>query len=414
MSQELALEKIKSGENTVILGQAGTGKSFVINKITDNTTVKCAPAGIAALNIEGMTCHKMFNLPVGKPQEQDYFIVGNTMRNLFKGSSPVDTVVIDEVGQLRADYLDMIDSKLRTLRRNNKPFGGIQVVGSGDFYQLEPIVPDNERRGFRKRYKSPYCFDAESWDFDVVELTKVYRQSDERQVRLLQSIREKDKWYKRALDVIQEEAKPYDPVETTMHLCCYKTDAHRINRMWYKRVDEKEHVYNCQNDAGWKEAECAVPFKVKLKVGCRVLVKANNTDGGYVNGDKGWVVDCTPLSVFVKLDRNGQTVEVIPNKWDKHKYGTSGDKVTKEVESSYTQIPLLLGYAVTTHSVQGMTLDDVAIDFGQGCFAAGQAYVALSRIRDLKNMSFVNDIYPSDIIVRDEVVEFYENLRGRF
>lgn len=412
MSQEVALDRINSGENVVVLGQAGTGKSYTSDLITDANTVKCAPTGIAALNIGGMTCHSMFNLPIGKPSEDDFFIVGNTMSSLFGASSPIKRVIIDEIGMLRADHLDMIDSKLRTLRRNTKPFGGIQVVGFGDFYQLEPIVAQDERRYFNKRYSSPFCFSAESWDFSVSELTKVYRQSDQRQVALLKSIREKDKWYERAIGIIQDEAKDYDPSPTTLHLCCYKTDANKINKMWYKMLDGKEHKYQAINEAGWKEAERVVPEILKLKQGCRVLVKSNCKEGSYVNGDRGSVVGFEPDGVWVKLDRNQLEVKVIPNKWEKFKYGTSGDKVSKKVESTYTQIPLLLGYGVTVHACQGMTLDDVAIDFGQGCFSSGQAYVALSRIKDLRNMSFVTEMFPSDVIIREEVTDFYNSIRG--
>ena len=175
MSQELAIEKIKSGENVVVLGQAGTGKTYTIDQIVDQNTVKCAPTGIAALNVGGMTCHSMFNLPVGKPSDEDYFVVGKTMERLFGSGSPITRVCCDEIGMLRADYLDMIDSKLRTLRRNTKPFGGIQFVGSGDFYQLEPIIGRDEVRYFNKRYNSPYCFDADSWDFSLTRFVSLCR-----------------------------------------------------------------------------------------------------------------------------------------------------------------------------------------------------------------------------------------------
>ncbi len=412
MSQELAIEKIKSGENVVVLGQAGTGKTYTIDQIVDQNTVKCAPTGIAALNVGGMTCHSMFNLPVGKPSDEDYFVVGKTMERLFGSGSPITRVCCDEIGMLRADYLDMIDSKLRTLRRNTKPFGGIQFVGSGDFYQLEPIIGRDEVRYFNKRYNSPYCFDADSWDFSVIELTKVFRQEDERQVALLKSIREKDKWCDRAIEVIQAEAKEYDPSPNTLHLCCYKTDANKVNKMWYRRLDGKEKTYLADNKAKWKEVELSVPEKLTLRVGCRVLVKANDKEGEYVNGDRGEVLGFEPDGVWIRLDRNQKEVRVVSNTWEKFKYGVSSGKINKQVESTYTQIPLMLGYAVTVHSCQGMTLDDVAIDFGQGCFSAGQAYVALSRIKDLRNISFVNEIYPTDIIVREEVNDFYDSLRG--
>lgn len=406
--QQQIRDLIERGENVVILGVAGSGKSFMIDQITDDQTIKCAPTGIAALNIGGVTCHKMFALPTGIPQEEDYFIIGGLMAQLCAGND-VKRIIIDEGMMLSADFLDMIDSKLRTLRRNSLPFGGIQMVLVGDLFQLEPVLSNKESKSFKKKYKTPFCFSSDCFDFKVVELTKVFRQEKEEQVKLLNSIRLDDENAESSLDKIAEIAKEYQPTEATLHLCCYKRDADVINKIWYSQVKGEESTYKAVSDKKWRDA--VVPDKIKLKVGCRVLIKANDRDGNYVNGDRGRITMLSPAGAMVRLD-SGRQVMVEPYKWEKYDYKSKNGAVEKVVESTYTQLPLLLGYGVSIHNAQGMTLEDVAIDFGQGCFAHGQCYVALSRIKDLENMSFVQPPHRDDIIVDQRVKDFYNSILG--
>ena len=408
--QKYVVERVNEGDNFCLLGQGGTGKSRTLNHVVDNKTIKCAPTGIAALNIGGITAHKLFGLPVGPVKDEDYFSISKTGERLFSGTEAYK-VILDEAAMLRADFLDMIDSKLRNLRRNNLPFGGIQMVLSGDFYQLEPIVDKQNRRSFYKKYNSPFCFESDSWCFDVEELTTVYRQNNPEQVELLDHIRRKSRYAEECLEELYKNSSEYNPTETTLHLCCYKTDAEKINRKWYNKIKGQERTYLSVSDGKeWNESEKIVPDILKLKVGCRVLIKANHKEGEYVNGDKGTIVDLSPIGVVVRLD-NGKEVFVEPYKWDKFNYENKNGKLEKVIESSYTQIPLLLGYGVSIHNIQGMTLTDAAIDFGAGCFSHGQAYVALSRITDLNNLSFVNEPSIEDIIVNREVDRFYKRLR---
>jgi len=404
--QQLALNKMLSGEDIFLTGLGGAGKSYTIEQFMKKryrTTALCSPTGIGAVNVGGTTCHKMFGLPIGIPTEAEINTVNSNMKKLF-GSGSIKSIIIDEIGILRADMLDIIDRKLRIATGKAKKFGGIQMMGVGDFYQLEPIRTNKEKKYFDKNYPSPFCFDSHCWDFETIELTKSYRQDKKEQVDVLNSIRTKDENFERALEYISDNAKPYTLDDPILHLSCYKKDAAIINDLWYKRLNARSKTYKAEKTGKWNQTP--VDEELSLKVGCRVLIRANNTMNGYVNGDKGVVLAFEPEGVHVQLD-TGVEVFVEPCKWETFKYTTSDHGLNKEVDNTFKQIPLSLGYAITVHNAQGLTLDNVALDFGDGCFSHGQAYVALSRIRDLTNIRLVDNIYPSDIICKDRVRKFY-------
>lgn len=410
--QQEAIRQIREGKNLFLTGSGGVGKSWVIDQVTDENTLLCAPSGIAALNIGGITCHRAFGLPLGIPVEKDYF-PSKKVQDLFYGDA-VKRIIVDEVGMLRTDYLVLMNRKLQHIKRNTKPFGGIQVVPVGDFYQIEPILKNSEKEFFD--FESKFCFSSKLWDFPTIELTEVKRQSDKRQILMLNSIRRKDRFFKRALEYIQKECKPYEPTEDTLHLCSYNRDADVINERYYNRISGEEKTYVASFPSNWGN-DRPVDEVLKLKVGVRVLICQNCIDGGYVNGERGVVLgfgtdpERKPYVIVEKT--NGDVVNVFQGQWEKHSYkkekrlGGDGEILVKNVDANYLQIPLKYGWAVSVHKSQGMTLDDVAIDVGSGCFSHGQAYVALSRIRDLRNLSFVNPMLPEDIIVRPEVKRFY-------
>lgn len=233
---------------------------------------------------------------------------------------------------------------------------------------------------------------------------------------MLNSIRRKDKHYKKALQYIQKECKPYEPNENTFHLCCYNNDAARINETYYNKIVGEERVFCAKVPQNWGK-ERPVDEVLKFKEGTRVVICQNSLEGLYVNGERGTVVGYGRTSdeeefIYVEKD-DGETVPVIEGTWEKYSYNKrkkvsgDGEELVKNVDATYKQFPLKYGWAVSIHKAQGMTLDDVAIDVGSGCFSHGQAYVALSRIKDLRNLSFVKPMLPQDIIVREEVKRFY-------
>ena len=403
--QQRAIDLVNKGKNVFITGSGGVGKSWVIRQIADEKSILVAPTGVAAINIGGATCHSVFSPPFGLVASGDEYKVTTGARKLF-GSGKVKRIIIDEVGMLRADYLDLIDKKLKHICHNKKPFGGIQVVVVGDFYQLEPIVSDDEMEYFREKYKSPFAFSAKSWNFDVVELTEVKRQSDITQINLLNAIRKDTDDSDVCLEQIIQMAKPYENCSETLHLCAYNNDSVKINKYWFSQIDQPAFTYTANYTDNWGKQQ-PVPEKVMVKRGSKVLICANDVSRQYVNGDRGVVVDYTPYSVIIELDSTGVLVEVKEHIWEKVKYSKVGSKIIKDVVGKFSQIPLRMGWAVSIHKSQGMTLDKAAIDVGKGCFGHGQLYVALSRIKDLTQLSFVRNIDIDNLIVREEVKEFY-------
>lgn len=404
--QQQAIEMIKSGKNIFITGSGGVGKSWVINQVTDKHTIVTAPTGIAALNVKGITCHKAFGLPIGIPQRSDYAKSNRNVNNLFGGTG-IKRIIIDEVGMLRADYLDLINHRLQQARYNKLPFGGIQVVLVGDFYQLEPIVSEMEQPYFYKSYKTPFAFGAKCWNFDTIELSKVYRQSDERQIQLLNSVRKKESDYTQSLAEISSMSLDTD--DGCLHLCSYKKDASTINTRYYDQVQGTKKTYTSYISGHWNDSEKAVDDVINLKVGCKVLICANDKLGMYVNGDRGTVVALHNDSIDVQLE-SGEAVNVEYFTWEKYKYNKVGSSFSKDVDGMFKQLPVRLGWAVVIHKAQGMSLDNVSLDIGRGCFSHGQLYVALSRIRDLTKLHLSRPIREEDVIVRPEVKEFYGHM----
>ena len=403
--QQEALEAIKSGKSVFIFGAGGVGKSYVIKQILDDDTVLCSPTGIAALNIGGTTCHSAFGLPREYPLLSDWSKVGKAFREVFGLGSNIKRIVIDEAGMLRAEQLDIIDHRLKLVRRNKKPFGGLQVVLVGDFFQLEPIVTKQDKPLLEKEYKSPFCFHSRAWNFETIELTEVVRQSDAIQVELLNAIRKGSDNAGEALATIQANALPYVNDSSTLHLCCYNQDADAINYHWYNRIASNEKTYFAKG----KDNGCGVSESLKLKVGTKVIICANDGENGYTNGERGTVEQLFPNAVEVRKD-NGQLVSVVPFTWEKYKLHKVDGKYKYILDSIYTQLPLKMGWAISIHKSQGMTLDKAAIDVGRGCFSNGQLYVAISRLKDLNNISFVTHVGKENIKVSEHVKAFYTSI----
>lgn len=407
--EQLAAKKaIESGENVFVTAAGGYGKSALLNSVDQSKSVLSAPTGIAALNVNGTTLHKVFGLPIGIPTDADKYKVPPKMRQLFQYNT-IKKVFIDEIGMCRPDYLDIIDARLKTIKGNKKPFGGIQMVVFGDFHQIQPIVKPEEHK-FWSTYDSCFAFSAKSWEFNTIELTKPFRTTNMNQLDILSHIRtRKEGWnnkFKELMDISTEYPKDSD----ILHLCAYKADAEGVNNHHFNKIEGKTQTFFSKSYGTEKfnDSEKPVPDTLQLKVGCKVLVKANDISGMYVNGDRGVV---TSLGKdYVDVEVRGSIVRIEAFNWDKYGYTASGEKI---VVARYKQIPLLLGYAITTHSVQGMTLDEAILDVGRGCFAHGQFYMAISRLRDLAKLGFTDKskVTMDNVIVREEVIDYYRSLK---
>lgn len=406
--QQEAKSRIEKGENICVMAEGGRGKSYLLNNLDQRNSVIVAPTGIAALNVGGSTMHKVFGLPIGEPTDADKYKIPFNMKKLFTGNK-IKTIFADEIFMTRPDYLDIISSRLQTIKGNKKLFGGLNWVSFGDPFQVEPIIKPEEKR-FWEKYETRFAFSAKSWDFNTIELTIPFRTTNLDQLDILSHIRTKKDGWKQKFENLLEISKEFPKNSDVLHLCAYKNSAEEINRYHFNKIGGTIVEFKGRNVGKdpFKDNELPVPLVQPLKVGCKVLVKANSQDGSYVNGDRGVVVALGKDYADVEL--RGNTVRIFENKWEKFGY----ENCEKVVVGRYTQIPLLLGWGITGHSAQGMTLDEAIIDVGRGCFAHGLFYMMISRLRDLRNAGFINksSISTENVIVRQEVLDYYAKLRN--
>lgn len=411
-SQQVAYDAAQSGKNIFITGSGGNGKSFLTKALTTPRTVVVAPTGIAALNVNGSTCHRTFGLPFGLPVAKDFQTVSAKVAKLFGGDF-VQRIIISEVGMVRTDMLSLIDKKLRLMRGSSLPFGGIQVIVEGDFYQLEPIVSRQEEEHFYDKHEHPFAFGSKSWEFTTYELTDPQRHPNIDHYNILNKIRVGDKsGLKELLDV----SKPYELSSEISHLCCYNRDAANVNSHWYKANSNKEYHFKAYIEGSITEKDVPVPEDLLIKIGCKVMLCANDTAGLYVNGDMGLVAMVTPATIMVMLTKNDTDiiVEVERFAWNTFGYSRVGGNLAKDIAGTFVQFPIALGWAISVHKSQSLTLDSVAIHTGSGTFSHGQFYTACSRVRDLTNLSFIRkgNISYKDLIVKQEVKDFYNGKSG--
>lgn len=411
-TQEEAIKVINSGENVVITGKGGSGKSHIIKQVTDSKTVLAAPYGIAALNIDGETVASTFGVPSGIPTDEDLNKITPSFRALFE-SDYVKRIIVDEVGTLRADHLDFINDKLQKIKKNTLPFGGIQMILVGDFYQLPPIIASEEKSVYRRlRYRSGWVFHSKVWkdaNFKVTNLTKNYRQENEEHSKVLEAIRTKNDDVDWAIDKINSWCYNKGSTDKGLYLCSYNKDVDRINGEYYKASKEKAKIYRAVIKDKFNMSDANVKKEVKLKIGLAVVICANCKERTYRNGELGTILKMHKDYVVVKK-QDGEIVSVVNHTWKTHKTKLGVGGVTRQEIGSMSQMPLRLGYALTIHKAQGMTLDSLYIDFGKLVRSSGLAYVSLSRGRDMTKVGLKRKLTIDDILIDKHVENFYRGL----
>ncbi|SEG41919.1 Helicase [Halpernia humi] len=410
-----------------LTGKAGTGKTTFLNEFVAKTQKKhivVAPTGIAAINAGGVTIHSMFGLPLRTFLPTLERVDTNSAMNIsdlmphfryrkdkLKLLREVEIVIIDEVSMLRADVLDMMDFSLRLIRRNQQKFGGVQMLFIGDLYQLPPVVRDEHI--LRKCYASPFFFESlaiKELPFITIELEKVYRQTDEYFLSILNSIRDGN------CDEIDFEKlnsryiPDFEPKEEAyVYLTSHNRMADEINHKKIKDLKTKLFKYQAKIVGDFKENQYPNEDVLELKVGAQVMFIRNDaTEKRYFNGKLAEVTYLDDDEVTVLLDDSDTEIKLKKEVWEQKRYSLDGQKnIQEEVLGSFEQYPIRLAWAVTIHKSQGLTFDRLIIDAGKS-FASGQVYVALSRCRTLEGIVLKSKITP-DVIFSDKRISTFQS-----
>ena len=434
--QQALFDYIEGSENNIfVTGRAGTGKSTLLTYLIENTKKKvavCAPTGVAALNVGGVTIHSLFGFPFGILGTED--IGRHLNRRTREVLAAIDMLVIDEVSMVNADLMDTMSRAMGIARGRRKlPFGGAQVVMFGDPYQLAPVPGNNEERAYMaENYQSNWFFDAHVWREDSLEryeLSEIFRQHDEHFKEILNAIRD-GSCTQEMLDYINQCGNRFPPHDDVIRLATINESVNSVNRHRMARLESKPKTFNAVFSAADEKAfgrTLPADPVLELKVGAQVMFIKNddsstikNPNGTgllkrWVNGTIGTVVDL-PSSGGVVVEVDGETFDVGRSTWEKVRYEIDEqfDEALGRVKevliavplAEFQQIPLRLAWAVTVHKSQGQTYDEVVIDMGRGAFSPGQTYVALSRVRSLDGLYLTRAIRMSDIMVDQDVLRF--------
>ncbi len=407
-----------TSKNVFITGRAGTGKSTLLKLFRDTTKKKIvvlAPTGVSALNVQGQTIHSFFRFKTDiTPDKIKKLSAQSHTKKIFM---KLKTIVIDEISMVRSDLLDCID---RFMRLNGEyadlPFGGVQMIFIGDLYQLPPVVTSKEREIFSSYYPSPYFFDAhafENFSMEFLELEKIYRQTDENFIHLLNTIRNNSA-KENDLKAINERFNPdFEPSQKDffIYLTTTNQQAQEINHAQLGKIPGKLHSYLGEKSGDFESNYLPTTMALSLKERAQIMMLNNDADGRWVNGSLGEIVKIFTEDgqdmIQVKL-ADGEIENIIPHTWklSRFSYDAKADKLVSETIGSFTQYPLMLAWAVTIHKSQGKTFDHVIIDIGKGTFSHGQMYVALSRCTTLNGIVLKKPIQKHHIFMDWKVVRF--------
>lgn len=422
-----ALQLITHTRQSVFLtGKAGTGKSTFLKYICNHTNKKyvvLALTGIAAINAGGVTLHSFFKLPFRPmlPDDPDLSLSHGRIFEFFKYPkekrkiiAEVDLIIIDEISMVRADIIDCVDRILRVYSGNMRlPFGGKQLLFVGDVFQLEPVVPSDQKEILSLFYASPFFFSARVFkDINLVpiELQKVYRQTDSVFINILDRIRN-NAARKQELDTLNGRYFPsFEPQNEDMYitLATRRDQVDFINEKKLAELPGEEYVSVGKIEGDFPESSLPTQLNLSIKEQAQVIFIDNDYERRWVNGTIGMVSGIDENGNVYVLLESGVEHLVEPTSWRnyKYKYNEKEKRIEEEIVGTFEQLPIRLAWAITVHKSQGLTFSRVVVDLTGGVFAGGQTYVALSRCTSLEGLVLKSKISSRDIFIRKEIVEF--------
>lgn len=409
MTQAEALQILKTGANVFLTGAPGAGKTFVLNqyikylKEHDIAVAVTASTGIAATHIGGVTIHSWSGIGVRDNISDMEADALEGKKYLWQRYEKTKVLVIDEISMLSAGVLDSVNKVCKSFKRNQLPFGGLQIVLVGDFFQLPPITKKGE--------ETKFAFESSAWrelNPIVLYLTEQHRQEDDTLLSILGRIRRGD--------IEDEFVDLYDRMNAELpdttratRLFTHNADVDGLNAQELEKLDGDEHYYEMETRGKENHVEklvmsCLSPEQLCLKRGAIVMCTKNNFEKGYVNGTLGEVSDFEDGSDYPIITTNdGRQITIEPDEWSIQ----DGDKTLASIE----QVPLRLAWAITVHKSQGMSLDAAQIDLGRA-FEFGQGYVALSRVRTLAGLSLLG-FNANALMVHPKIMEEDARLQKR-